>query len=67
MNAYILLLSFINFYKIKIFDYAHSFYKTPVCLVTFFPKYTNDDNLWTSDKLKMKSRNDGCSIKKIET
>ena len=63
MNAYIILLSCINFYANKIRDYAYSLYKPPVSIVTFHPKYTNDANLWTMDKLLIKINN---NTKKIE-
>ena len=64
MNAYIILLSCINFYSNKLFDYAHSLYKPPTSTVTFHPKYTNDQNLWTIDKLLMKVNT---TCKKIES
>lgn len=51
MNAYILLLYCINFYSNKVFDFTYSLYKPPITLVTFYPKYTRDANLWTTDKL----------------
>jgi hypothetical protein len=40
-----------KFYANKVFDYAQSLYKSPVSSLTFQPKYTNDYNLWTTDKL----------------
>jgi hypothetical protein len=63
MNAYIILLSCINFYSNKLIDYAYSLYKPPISAVTFHPKYTNDQNLWTIDKLLIKVNN---KTKKIE-
>ena len=51
MNAYIILLSCINFYANRMYDYIHSLYKSPVSSMTFQPKYTHDSNLWTTDKL----------------
>ena len=63
MNTYIILLTCINFYANKILDYAYALYKPPISVVTFQPKYTNDGNLWTMDKLLIKANN---SYKKIE-
>jgi hypothetical protein len=63
MNAYIIFLSCINFYSNKLFDYAYSLYKPPISKLTFHPKYTKDQNLWTIDKLLMKVNN---KTKKIE-
>ena len=57
MNTYIILLSCINFYATKIRDYAYSLYKPPISVVTFHPKYTYNNTLWTMDKLLIKMNN----------
>lgn len=57
MNTYIVLLSCINFYASKIVDYAYSLCKPPVSVITFHPKYTYNNTLWTMDKLLIKINN----------
>lgn len=63
MNTYIILLSCINFYATKILDYAYSLYKPPISVVAFHPKYTENNTMWTTDKLMIKVNT---SCKKIE-